>query len=216
MTHDLNTFIRTVEIDDNRTLSIFQEVEADVGGVVWDSALVAAYYFIKNSEKYRNKKVLELGAGTGICGLVLAALGADVILTDLPSRVALLQKNYEINKSACCGSVTIQPLDWTCPGHVPDVDVLILIDCIYYLDSVDHLINTLNSFDAKEILCIYEKRDIGEPVLAQMVFLEKIVQYYDIVSVPDSDLHNEFSCSDEIPLIKLMRKYPIFIVVVFY
>ncbi|KAK6055246.1 peptidase family M1 [Cooperia oncophora] len=82
MEHDKKTFTRSIDVDDDKTLKIFQELESDVGGVVWDSALVAAHYFIKNAEKYQNKKVLELGAGTGVCGLVLAVLGADVIITD--------------------------------------------------------------------------------------------------------------------------------------
>ncbi|PIO59599.1 hypothetical protein TELCIR_18937, partial [Teladorsagia circumcincta] len=185
------------------------ELNTDVGGVVWDSALVAAHYFIKNPKKYRDKKVLELGAGTGICGLVLAAIGANVILTDLPSRVPLLETNYEANKSICRGSVSIKPLDWAFPGRVPEVDVLVLVDCIYYSESVNHLVNTIKSFNAKEILCVYEKRDIGEPVRAQKVFLEKIAQYYEILYVPESELHPDFSCCDEIPVIKLIRKYPV-------
>ncbi|KAK6019243.1 peptidase family M1, partial [Ostertagia ostertagi] len=164
------------------------EANTDVGGVVWDSALVAAHYFIKNSKKYRDKKCAYL-----------AAIGADVIVTDLPSRVPLLKTNYEANKSVCRGSVSIEPLDWAFPGRVPDVDVLVLVDCIYYLES---------SFNAEEILCVYEKRDIGEPVRAQKVFLEKIAQYYEIVPVHESDLHPDFSCCDEIPVIKFIRKYP--------
>ncbi|RCN49115.1 putative leukotriene A-4 hydrolase [Ancylostoma caninum] len=152
-------------------------------------------------------QVLELGAGTGICGLTLAALGADVIITDLPSRLPLILKNYEANRSHCFGSVTVEALDWSCPGTLPDVDLLVLVDCIYYLDSIDPLIKTMTSCNAKEVLCIYEKRDIGEPVIAQNVFLEKIVNFYEVQIVPDSDLHPDYSGCDEIAVIKLIRKY---------
>ncbi|KAK5973411.1 hypothetical protein GCK32_012926 [Trichostrongylus colubriformis] len=57
MQNDENVFIRPIDIDHERTLKIFQELESDVGGVVWDSALVAVHYFIKNPEKYRKKRV---------------------------------------------------------------------------------------------------------------------------------------------------------------
>ncbi|KAL6739552.1 hypothetical protein Aduo_012991 [Ancylostoma duodenale] len=152
-------------------------------------------------------QVLELGAGTGICGLTLAALGADVIITDLPSRLPLISENYEANRLHCSGSVTVEALDWSCPGTLPDVDLLVLVDCIYYLDSIDPLIKTLTSCKAKEVLCIYEKRDIGEPVIAQKVFVEKIVSFYEVQNVPDSDLHPDYSDCDEIAVIKLVRKY---------
>ncbi|KIH58955.1 putative leukotriene A-4 hydrolase [Ancylostoma duodenale] len=159
------TFVRPIVVDDDVTLNIHQELETDVGGVVWDSALV-----------------LELGAGTGICGLTLAALGADVIITDLPSRLPLISENYEANRLHCSGSVTVEALDWSCPGTLPDVDLLVLVDCIYYLDSIDPLIKTLTSCKAKEVLCIYEKRDIGmvyrDPATASNYDQIKVVHYF--------------------------------------
>ncbi|PIO57680.1 hypothetical protein TELCIR_20900 [Teladorsagia circumcincta] len=57
MEHDEKTFIRLIDVGHGKTLKIHQELNADVGGVVWDSALVAAHYFIKNPKKYRDKKV---------------------------------------------------------------------------------------------------------------------------------------------------------------
>ena len=46
--------------------------------VVWDAALVLAYYLLKHRRQLiiRDKtRVLELGAGTGAVGLVAASLG---------------------------------------------------------------------------------------------------------------------------------------------
>ncbi|VDM73238.1 unnamed protein product [Strongylus vulgaris] len=82
-----------------------------------------------------------------------------------------------------------------------------MVDCIYYLDSIDCLINTLSLCKTAEILCVYEKRDIGEPVIAQKTFFDKIVQFFKINTVPNSDLHPDYSCCDEISVIKLLRKY---------
>jgi len=69
---------------------------------VWDSAIVLARYLeVQGAAQYAGARCVELGAGTGLPGLVLAALGAQVVLTDLPENVALLELNVARNRDAC-------------------------------------------------------------------------------------------------------------------
>ncbi|KAF2656124.1 hypothetical protein K491DRAFT_401334 [Lophiostoma macrostomum CBS 122681] len=66
----------------------------------------------------RKLQVLELGSGTGLVGLAMASLGADVVLTDLtsihPNLVRNLRDNNEIVQERN-GSVKSGVLDWTEP-----------------------------------------------------------------------------------------------------
>uniref|UniRef100_A0A8R1J058 Uncharacterized protein n=1 Tax=Caenorhabditis japonica TaxID=281687 RepID=A0A8R1J058_CAEJA len=87
--------------------------------------------------------VLELGSGTGVCGIALAALGADVILTDLPDRLSLLDKNVEANRDLVGNRAKTQVLDWT-NGKIPDgIDIVLAVDCVYYNSTISPLINLL-------------------------------------------------------------------------
>lgn len=44
---------------------------ADVGSVVWDAEVVLAHYLdLVYGSKLRGRRVLELGAGTGLAGIV--------------------------------------------------------------------------------------------------------------------------------------------------
>jgi predicted nicotinamide N-methyase len=66
----------------------------------------------------RRLQVLELGSGTGLVGLAMAGLGADVVLTDLPSIHTNLARNTESNASIIAqngGSARTGVLDWTKP-----------------------------------------------------------------------------------------------------
>ena len=71
-------FYRTLECA-GKEIRIKQLYVGDVGCVVWDAALVLAR-FLENShhfqrEYWTGRRVLELGAGTGVVGLAACALG---------------------------------------------------------------------------------------------------------------------------------------------
>lgn len=67
-------------------------------------------------------RALELGSGTGLVGMALAAVhGASVLLTDLPEIEANLSRNVEQNKNAIAklgGEVRTAVLDWSNPADL--------------------------------------------------------------------------------------------------
>lgn len=83
MSEEDNYFVRELEKNDGSVLKVYQCLKGDVGHVVWDAAIVLAKYletqaFLNSSAGVRSwasTNVLELGAGTGIVGLVAATLG---------------------------------------------------------------------------------------------------------------------------------------------
>ena len=57
--------------------------------VVWDAALVLAYFLQRHSQRFLlrggdkgGRRVLELGAGTGAVGIVAAIFGCDFVAWD--------------------------------------------------------------------------------------------------------------------------------------
>lgn len=95
----------------------------DLGLKTW----AASYMLSKRLHKFElinprassRIQVLELGSGTGLVGLAMAALGADVILTDLPSIRENLARNANDNAATIeqnGGSTRTGTLDWTQPA----------------------------------------------------------------------------------------------------
>eukprot|EP00966_Prymnesium_polylepis_P119048 2751673-Prymnesium_polylepis.1 len=113
---------------------------------VWPaaSALIAALEE-RGSRLKRANVVLELGSGTGACGIAAAALGArHVILTDQPSAMPLLEQNAaaSIHQRPRTSIVEACPLcwrdDWTNEDSATDegsqlpagADVVLASDCL--------------------------------------------------------------------------------------
>lgn len=92
------------------------------------------------------KRVLELGAGTGLLGIYLSLLGASVTMADNNELVlSLLRRNVERNKS----SAQVVALDWcNQDAHLqflqPDkpLDYVFGADCVYSLQTVKGYVPT--------------------------------------------------------------------------
>jgi predicted nicotinamide N-methyase len=81
-----------------RLLQTIGDESGEFQSTVWDAARVfCAYLCSLPHDFWSNKRVLEVGAGTGYCGIVCAMLGADVTLTDLPEGVSVISKNCRLN-----------------------------------------------------------------------------------------------------------------------
>jgi predicted nicotinamide N-methyase len=81
---------------------------------------------------FDNLSRLELGSGTGVIGIVVALLGADVILTDLPVVLPLLQANVTANVGSS-SHARVAPLRWGNPMDDlnPPFDYVLLADPLY-------------------------------------------------------------------------------------
>ncbi|TPX70639.1 hypothetical protein SpCBS45565_g01706 [Spizellomyces sp. 'palustris'] len=114
---------------------------AATGFSVWEGsvALLSFIHSAQSSEAQefrrrvleKREKVVELGSGTGIGGLGVAALGGDVLCTDVESVCDLTRSNVRRNSleisserweggwnnsvSVGRGTAGVQPLDWSQP-----------------------------------------------------------------------------------------------------
>lgn len=115
--------------------------------------------------------VVELGAGVGVTGTMLATAGAHVLLTDLPTLVehATLPNLY-LNSFACDESDVSTPpprqdrliigrgtahaavLDWKQPllqqltrKQLANVELIVASDCVWLVSMLEALLNTVAS-----------------------------------------------------------------------
>lgn len=76
------------------------------GAVVWECGILLSSYLSSQSplwskagDFWRSKRVLELGSGTGIAGIVCSLLGCHVTLTDQLQLLPIIQNNFNLNQS---------------------------------------------------------------------------------------------------------------------
>eukprot|EP00850_Spirogloea_muscicola_P017741 SM000155S01670 [mRNA] locus=s155:308468:309583:+ [translate_table: standard] len=134
---------------------------ARTGAWVWDCALVLAHWLAAwPPGSLAGKRVVELGAGTGLPGLVAAALGAEVVVTDRPALLPGLERNVAINELGALARTA--PLEWggDCSSLLPPVDYILASDVLYDVEAVPSLCRTIRDLSdgRTRLLLAYELR----------------------------------------------------------
>ncbi|KAL0969084.1 hypothetical protein UPYG_G00222420 [Umbra pygmaea] len=202
-------FVRDVERNDGSVLKIKQCFKGDVGCVVWDAAIVLSKYLETKSfvdpasglNMWVNKTIVELGAGTGVVGIMAASLGAQVTMTDLEDLQSLLQVNIEDNQALISsGSITAKVLKWgeNVSEFLPHPHFILMADCIYYEQSVKPLVETLKQLAGPEtcIICCYEQRTLGVNPKVEEQFFQLLRQHFHSEEIPLDKQDPEYNSPD--------------------
>ena len=99
---------------------------------LWPSALALAEFVIE-SAALKNRDVLEIGCGLGLCGLACHQAGANVMMSDLlPDAVRLAQLNWIVNFQS---EPPVTTLDWRTPPEGQTAEIIVAADVLYEKQS---------------------------------------------------------------------------------
>ena len=153
------------------------------GGAVWAAAECFMAFLelhhepllnlIRCPERAGRPRVLELGAGTGVCGLSVQAICRDDVeltLTDCARDVMLLlERNAALNG----GTARCEQLIWgqpTSESRIGMYDMVIASDCSYSLPMLKNLFNTMAQLLQLEGVVCLVHADRGDSCpLAEMI-----------------------------------------------
>lgn len=131
------------------------------GVALWPAAIALAHEIASRPDAFRGARVLELGAGTGLPGIVAASLGAHVVQTDRHE----LAMSVCMRNSARNGVDTIQHCiaDWTTWTDDGTYDWIVGSDILYGEALHPHLshIFTRNLARGGRVLIADPYRDVS-------------------------------------------------------
>lgn len=151
-----------------KTLSAGVKIPFPYWARVWPSALALTSYLALNHHLVRNKKVLEIGAGTGLPSFSIARMAASVIISDhAPEAVELMEKNIAYleldNVQALC-------LDWNSFREDIHADVILLSDINYVQEEFGSILLLIERFLSMgaTVIITTPQRIMGVPFAIQL------------------------------------------------
>lgn len=127
-----------------------------IGQAIWPAALLANTYITHNINEFTKKRVLELGAGTGVTSCLLHLCSAShLIVTDyLDSVLNVCDINFRNNfanlcrcRGNCQCTYSVNKFDWTELNteliNGMNIDIIICADCCYIPEDLNMFANTV-------------------------------------------------------------------------
>ncbi|UXI14510.1 tRNA methyltransferase [Sarcoptes scabiei] len=86
------------KFNDRIEIEIFENISDKYSSIIWPSTSLLCQFIFDNKDWFQPKTLLELGSGTGLCGIFAAKICSKVILTDQEScDFDLMKKNIQRN-----------------------------------------------------------------------------------------------------------------------
>jgi predicted nicotinamide N-methyase len=173
------------------------------GASVYDAAVALSLFLEAHRDVVHQKRVIELGAGPGLVGVVAAHLDAEsVVVTDGDEvSVALSKHNIGLNAPTMTSACEAETYLWGDMEHrlsqapLAPFDVIIGADIVAcpYAEAFEPLVVSLKALSSPEavILLAYKRRNDSEKS-----FFDVFEREFDVVRVSDSELHADFQDSD--------------------
>lgn len=126
----LHTGAVVTHADEHEFLRGESTTKRPYGIVLWPAAIALAHELAaRPSGDLRGKRVLELGAGTGLPGIVAASLGAEVVQTDRQDLVLhVCRRNAQRNGVT---GILHRKADWTAWDDGDRYDLILGSDILY-------------------------------------------------------------------------------------
>lgn len=174
------------------------------GLTTWDGSVVLAKHLEHaRASELVGKRVLEVGAGTGLAGLSAALLGArEVVLTDLAYTMENLSRNavQTLDNARLAGvavsAVHTQVLDWfNPPTDIGALDIVLAADVVWVEDLIAPLVRTLatllrHSPTRATVLMAHQTRSAAADAL---LFAELTHHALETRAVPVTALHPHYA-----------------------
>jgi len=178
-------------------LRIAEQAERGLGFKVWRSAEVFARFLERRdvADTLRGARVLELGCGCGLVGVLAARLGAKVTLSDTADVVPLARLNLERNSEDGLepGGHSAEPLFWGTDlrGSHPQgqFDVILGSDIAYFEALHGLLILTLLQLAARDTRVLLAHVRRGDPMER---WRKRLCHFFSIeLAATEEQLHSE-------------------------
>lgn len=179
-----------------------QKITLPLWAKVWPSSLILGYSLTKFPFNDDNK-ILEVGAGSAVNGLVLAKRGFDVTVTDIDPDALLFSKINAL-KNDLGDTVTIARSDFTCDNLNCKFDYIIGCEVLYDESGFEPLVRFLDVHLSKDssaeiILAIDQKRQARS-------FFERASDKFSMMKSSAKYKEKETGVDNTINLFRLKRK----------
>ena len=195
-----------LSLDDDTTITVKQILNGEMKGIgtgsfVWPAAVVLAKY-LENEYCTCDKRVIDIGSGTGITGIVAAYLGSkEVVLTDQSQLLPLLQENVSTFNHQSKSNIKVKEYEWGCNiDHLnAPFDIVLVSDCVLpKLYPIEPLIAAVKNVMNNQSIAIFSYEHRTYPLFDPRDEFRRICSLYGLRCkvIPLSKHHKNYNCDD--------------------